>query len=368
MNVWRIKSSGGSPERMTGQHGALNFLAMLDARTLLFTGLEEDRSGPWLWALDVERKTTRRVSWGLEQYTSVSASRDGRRVVATIANPSSNLWTAPILDGPAEDHHTEQYRVAAVRALAPRVAGTSLFYLSAGGKGHGLWRLDDGQASEIWRGADGSLSEPPAVSPDGRRLALVVGRHEKRQLTIMSADGTNARSLAASIDIQGAAGQSTAEWSPDGKWLVAGGSDADGPGLFKIPVDGAPPVRLIAGQATNPVRSPDGNLIVYAGAFVGGQAQLQGIRPDGTIVNLPRLNVRQGGYRFLPDGTGIVYLPSFQARNFWLLDLATGQQRQLTRLTDRSRLSTFDVTSDGEHIVFDRSRENSHVVLIELVK
>ena len=31
------------------------------------------------------------------------------------------------------------------------------------------------------------------------------------------------------------------------------------------------PVRLVAGQAVNPVWSPDGNLIVYAGRSVVGQ-------------------------------------------------------------------------------------------------
>ena len=44
-----------------------------------------------------------------------------------------------------------------------------------------------------------------------------------------------------------------------------------GPGLFKIPVDGGVPVRLVSGQAVNPVWSPDGKLIVYGGKFFTGQ-------------------------------------------------------------------------------------------------
>jgi hypothetical protein len=51
--------------------------------------------------------------------------------------------------------------------------------------------------------------------------------------------------------------------------------------------------------------------------------------------------------------------------DFWLLDFATGRQRQLTRLGDHGRLQTFDVTRDGKHIVFDRLQENSDIVLIE---
>ena len=172
--------------------------------------------------------------------------------------------------------------------------------------------------------------------------------------------------MAPSLDIQGAAGQGTADWSPDGTWLVAGGRDAQGPGLFKIPVDGGASVRLVDGQAVNPVWSPDGNVIVYAGKFFTGQVELLGVRPDATPVDLPPVRARPGGYRFLPNGTGLVYLPFIPSLDFWLVDFITKTPRQLTRLRNQGALGTFDITPDAKAIVFDRSRENSDVVLIDL--
>ena len=380
MDVWRIRPSGGPPERLTEQHAAVNFLTPLDSRTLLYVARAEDRSGPWLWAVDVETKITRRVNSGLDQYTSVSASRDGRRIVATAANPTATLWTVPILDRVSEDRDAEKHPVTTVPALAPRFGGTSLYYLSSRGTGDALWRFHDGQASEIWRGADRSLSEPPAVSPDGLRLAVVVRQEGKRQLTLMAADGTSPRRLAASIDIEGAPGAGTVDWSPDGAWIVTGGRDAQGPALFKIPVDGGAPIRLVAGQAANPIWSPDDTLIVYAGPFIAAQVELFGVRPDGTPVDLPvldqprqssfpvsRMRVRQGAYRFLPDGKGLVYLPRDQD-DFWLFDLATKKQRQLTRLSNQGRLQSFDIRADGKQIVFDRTRQNANIVLIDRPK
>jgi Tol biopolymer transport system component len=369
MDVWRVRPTGGPPERLTEHATEVNFMAPLDTRTLLYVAREQNRLGPWLWALDVEHRVTRRVSTGLGKYTSVSASRDGRRVVATVANPTSSLWRVPLLDRQAEDRDVQPYPLPTTRALAPRFAGTSLFYLSASGAGDGLWRRDqDGQASEISKGGDGGLYEPPAVSPDGSRAAIIVRPAGKRHLSIVTADGRSSQTLAPSIDIEGAVNQGTADWSPDGKWIVTGGRDTQGPGLFKIPVNGGVPVRLVTGLAVNPVWSPAGDLIVYAGKFFTGQVELHGVRPDGTPVELPSVRTRPGGYRFLPGGTGLVYLPFIPALDFWRFDFATKADRQITHLSNQGNLGTFDITPDGKAIVFDRSHENSDIVLIDLPK
>ena len=186
----------------------------------------------------------------------------------------------------------------------------------------------------------------------------------------MSADGTNAQPLAPGIEIAGASGQGTADWSPDGKWIVTGGRDAQGPGLFKIPVEGGgAPVRLVTGQAVNPVWSPKSNLIVYSGRSIVGQVELLGVRPDdGAPVELPPVLARPGGYRFLPNGSGLVYLPRIQGMDFWLLDFNTKTSRQITSLGSQGTLRTFDITPDGKYIVFDRSQQNSDIVLIDLPK
>jgi hypothetical protein len=279
----------------------------------------------------------------------------------------------PILDRPAEDHEVQPYRVPTARALAPRFSSRALFWLATGGTADGLWRIEKGQPFQLRKSADGALLETSAASRDGSRVAVVLAstRDKRRSLAVMTADGTGLHRVADSIDVQG-----SADWSPDGTWLVVGGIDDKlGPGLFKIPIDGGAPVRIAAGPAANPVWSSDGRLIVYAGALARGQvAPLLAIRPDGAAVDLPSLEVRPGGHRFLPDGRGVVYLPRNQSLDFWLLDLASKKTRQLTRLRDQGRLGRFDitpgfdVTPDGKQIVFDRSRENADVVLIDLPK
>ena len=366
-DVWRIRPSGGTPERLTEHKSDVRYVTPIDARTVLYLARDQDKSGPWLWALDVERKVTGRVSTGLEKYVSVAASANGRRLVATVANSTASLWSVPILGRIAEEGDVKPYPLPTARALAPRFGKTSLFYLSSSGPGDGLRRrLQDGTDGEIWKGADGALVEPPAVSPQEDRVAVVLRKEGQLHLTLVSADGAVHRSLADGIDVRG-----TSSWSPEGQWIVTGGNDAQGPGLFKVPVDGGTPVRLVTGQAFDPVWSPDGTLIVYTGQQ-RASAPLQAVRPDGSAVALPEIRVplgggRRGRARFLPNGRGLVFVQgSVGTQDFWLLDLTTRNIRQLARLSHAASMSTFDVTPDGKQIVFDRVREQSDIRLIDL--
>jgi Tol biopolymer transport system component/tRNA A-37 threonylcarbamoyl transferase component Bud32 len=364
MDLYRIAVSGGKPERLTQHNGDVSYPTPIDSRTVLYVARDEDRSGPWLWALDVPRKTTRRVSVGLEQYTSLAATVDGRRIVATLANPTASLWSIPLLDRIADERDVKAYPLPTVRALAPRFSKEALFYLSR----DGLWRFQDGQAFEIWKGSEGALLEAPGVSPDGRRLTIVVRRQGKVVLNVVSADGSQQQPLTDSINVRG-----SSAWSPDGRWIVTGGSDGRGPGLFKIPVEGGPPVRLVTGTAVNPVWSPDGRLIVYNGENVAGSAPLRAVSAEGDSITLPTIRVATAlngeSFRFLPNGKGLVYTREFwPPQNFWMLDLVSRTTRRLSRLTTTAVIRSFDISPDGKQIVFDRLRENSDIVLIDLRK
>jgi len=234
--------------------------------------------------------------------------------------------------------------------------------LSSLGGGDGLWQYRDKKLSERWNGVDGALFEPPVVSRDGQQVAIVLRQNGKRVWKISSADGPGFRSIGESLDIRG-----NPSWTPDGKSLLAGGLDATGKaGLFRIPMDGGDPVRMISEVALNPAWSKEADLIVYAGAAVKGWADLHFVRPNGVPVEYPPIMVNatspQSG-RFLPNGKGMIYRA---ANNFWLLDLSTRQVRPLTRLTDLRTVQSFDVTPDGKQIVFDRLKWNSDIYLIDL--
>ena len=121
---------------------------------------------------------------------------------------------------------------------------------------------------EVRRGADGVVSEPPAASPDGSRVAVVVRQQGKRHLAVMSADGTNSRTLAPSIEIQGVAGQGP----PTGRPTAPGSSPGATMAGSRLVQDSGRRRRAGAARhrkGRNPVWSPKGDLIVYAAPFGG---------------------------------------------------------------------------------------------------
>ena len=195
MDLWRISVLGGQPQRLTELHTEIRDPTPLDPGTILFVAKENNGSGPWIWAFDVAHRTSRRIAFGMEQYTSLSATADGRRLAVTVANPSVRLWSVPIGGTPGTVHSeateagVKPFLPNITSAMAPRFRGTAIYYLSPTGAGDRLARFDGGIAVDVWGGPQNGLEAPPAISPDGRKIAVVVRQGEKRHLRLITADG-----------------------------------------------------------------------------------------------------------------------------------------------------------------------------------
>ena len=367
-DIWRVPSAGGPIERITHHGTRVFFPTPIDNRTLVYTAAAEDGSGSKLYAIDVEKKIPHRISSGVEQYVSVSAGGPDRgRLVATVSNPSGTLWTAPLSDGMADESAAARVAVPTVRAISPRFGRDYIAYVASRGGADGLWKWSQGAAVELWNGSDGPVAFAPAISPDGSEICFAIRKDGRTVLQRISANGTDVRALAASLDVR-----SAASWSPDAKWVTVAADEGPGPRIFKVPVDGGAPVRLTDENSSNPVWSPNGRLILYTGPDVNGTFPLRGVTPDKQKYTTPEVYLqRDGGERicFVPNSNTIVIQQGeFWNRrpDFWLLDIGTGRQRQLTKLRPGFSVRSFDVSADGRQILFDRIRENSDIVLIDL--
>lgn len=370
LDVWRIPSEGGEPERLTHHNSKVGYPALLDNRTLIYSATAEDGSGFWLYAMDVERRVPHRVTFGLDQYMSVSAAvgPDGRatRLVASVADPIGELWTLPISGRMVEESDVRRFSLPVTRAAGPRFGPQYVLFLSSKGGTQSLWKSQGDETVELWRGSEGGVMAPPAVSPDGQRICFSVRQQGRNGLYVMNADGTNVRRLAASLDVRDAP-----SWSPDGKFIAVAADEGDGSRLFKVPVDGAAPVRVLDDLSRMPAWSPDGSLILYAAPLQGAGYAVKALTPEFKPHPLPELWILRGGdrYRFLPGGKQVVVLlGDYLHQNFWLVELETGERRQITNLKPGYSIGSFDVSPDGRQIIFDRVRQNSDIVLIDLAR
>ena len=368
-DIWRIPAAGGSPERITHHNSRVGYPTPLDNRTLLYTAPDEDGVGSRLYTVDVERRIPHRVSFGLEQYISLAssaASNGRRRLIASVANPSANLWSVPLSDRVADESSAARLPVSTVRAVSPRFGPDYIAYLSSRGGADGLWKWSHGVATELWNASEGPVVAAPAISPDGAQICFSIRKEGRTLLHLISASGTNLRSLAGSLNVG-----SAASWSPDGKWIAVSADEGSGPRIFNVPVDGGMPVRLTEENSSNPVWSPNGRFILYTGPDENGVFPLRAVTPAKQVYDLPQLWLqREGGehFCFLNDGAIVVQLGEFMNRqgDFWSFDLVTGRRRQLTRLRSGFSVRSFDVSPDGKQILFDRTRENADIVLIDL--
>jgi Tol biopolymer transport system component len=364
MDVWRIRPSGGEPERITNHDSLVSHPVFLSSRTLLYLASDPDGSGPWIAGVDVERRVSRRVSFGLDRYTSLAASADGRRLVATIASPKGALWRVPVSGARAGMSAARRIPLNTGSGSVPRFGAGQLLYVSSKATGDSIWKLQGETASEVWSAPDARIVGAPAVARDGSRVAFSIRRSGRTSLWVANADGTDARALGTSFEFQGAP-----TWTPDGRAVTVAVVTEGIPRLTNLPLDGASAGPLAHEYSVDPTWSPDGELVVFSGPDIGTAFEVKAWKADGSPYPMPRLTLTRGARHlaFMPGGRSLVVLRGeLQHKNLWLIDLATGAEQQLTDLAPDFTVRDFDISPDGSEIVLEQVQQHSDIVLLEI--
>jgi dipeptidyl aminopeptidase/acylaminoacyl peptidase len=271
----------------------------------------------------------------------------------------------PIADRLIDESEATPIVLPTAHGLSPRTGPGYLIYRAPKAGTDGLWKLADGGAkTELWNGLNGRALGGAAIAPNGQRLAFLVQRAGRTQLYLMNADGSGTRRVAEQLDVRGAPA-----WSPDGQWLAVAANRDGEPHLFRIPVEGGTPLPLVKEYSTYPIWSPSGQFLVYSGADVGTTFSVKAVNADGTPHDLPKLILTRGARRlaFLGEDALVILKGDISHKEFWHVNLKTGRERQLTSLGGKLAIGDFDVSRDGREIIFDRAREESDIVLFELL-
>ena len=151
-----------------------------------------------------------------------------------------------------------------------------------------------------------AVDTAPAWSPDGRRIAWASGPPRELDLYVMDADGGGKRAL-----VRGPGNDTDPAWSADGRRLVFASSRETGSyDLWTVRPDGGDPERLVRapGDQRDPAPSPGGFRVAYT-SNAGGTADVWVASAAGTRPRrLTRASAFDGRPAWSPDGRRLAFV------------------------------------------------------------
>jgi hypothetical protein len=195
-------------------------------------------------------------------------------------------------------------------AFSPRLGPGYLICVSAAAASESIWKQANGTDTELWSGRGAHIIAhiigSPAISPDGGLIAFSVHQGSQTLLYVMQADGSNARAVADSLELQG-----SPAWNPDGRSITSAANDHGVPHLFQVAIDGGPPTVFVRDYSVDPAWEPSGRFVVYSGPDIGTTFSVKAVTPEGIAHPLPSLTTLTRGARhvkFLLGGRGLAFL------------------------------------------------------------
>jgi Tol biopolymer transport system component len=274
------------------------------------------------------------------------------------------LWRIPITDTRTGSSAAKRIPLTTGSGSSPRLGPGYLLYISSKGDSDSIWKLRGELATELWSAPGTRIIGAPAVSRDGRRIAFSTRRNRQTSLHVANVDGTGTRIVTSALEFQGAP-----VWAPDSQSITIASASGGTPRLFNVPLDGGVPSPLISEHSSDAAWSHDGTVLVYSGPDVGTTFPLKAVTAGGNAASLPALTLTRGARHvvFMPEGRTLAVLRGeIGHKNLWLIDLATGAERQLTDFGPDFTVRDFDVSPDGRELVVEQAQQHSDVVLIDL--
>jgi TolB protein len=211
--------------------------------------------------------------------------------------------------------------------------GRQIYYTSTHKGEPYLYCIDLRKQQRVSVAAFPGLNYAVAVSPNGKKLALVLSKSGTPDIYTMDADGANLVRLTRTIG-----NLSTCPvWSPDGRRIAYVSSAAGGPQLYVMQADGSGQRQLLKGyrQMSSLDWSPaarTADRIVFS-ALEGGRYQLFAADlGDNVVKQLTFDAANHQDPNFAPDGRHIVYVreASYGAADLYILDVFDPTPVQIT--------------------------------------
>lgn len=363
--LFEINMVDGKERDLTAQKwGLIGTLAWLPSGNGLFMlGIQEWTSpNPQIWYLSYPAGRLRRITNDLNNYVSLSLTKDAKALLTVQMQRRSNIWVVPGGDASKAKQITSGRDEG-----SGGIAWTSDGRIVYATWDNGVAIMDsDGSRLQLLTRA---YAEYPAVSADGRYIAFAsagTGGGSALYIWRMDIDGGNPKRLTDR-------GDTSPQFTPDGKWVIYTSLASGKVTLWKVSVEGGQPQQLTDKPSHGSVISPDGKLfacyyedpnvprrwVIAIFPIPGGEPTLTFNMPSGTNQNVL--------LRWSPDGKAITYaVDEGEISNIWSQPLDGSPPRQLTHFNDK-QIFDFDWNRNGT-LACARGHVENDVVLIRDVQ
>lgn len=224
------------------------------------------------------------------------------------------------ISGISGEEGSEPWRLGiSGRDAVGSVAGQRVAYLGLDGEVH-LLDLRSGQRQGVT--ADGQPKRALAWSPDGTRLAYLVGAGEQSYIEVYHV-ATGAQAVLPGV---GLTGVNHFAWAPDGQVLLFDRWQGGERRVYRISIDGTGVHPLTTFDSWGGAWSPDGQQVVVSSP----QGLYQLDRNGEHLVQMNEVAGEQPSWS--ADGRWLAYLTSAGGvQTLWLMEVASGQATVVSR-------------------------------------
>jgi len=280
----------------------------------------------------------------------------GGRLVFDTARQQAGLRLQTVRGG---SHRTLTSSAAADRQPAYAPDGRTLVFSSNRTGNLDVWAMDVATGALSQLTDDAAQDWDPGFTPDGRHLLFSSDRGGPLEIWMANADGSDARQVTSDgIDAE------NPTMTAGGEWIVYSSGNPDHLGIFRIRPDGTDATRIAEGNYTNPEVSPDGRWVLYVSSATTLESEVRVVEvatgeDAGFRIVIPTdplsPNVTYGRGRWLPDGSGIVFVglddqgrTGLFAQDFVPGEDTSGTRRPFAGFFDDAFTESFGIAPDGE--------------------
>jgi len=359
-----VPSAGGAVRRLTFDNRRIESLAWsADGREIIFTS---DRGGALnLWRVRVSGGAPERiVAVGGEAYW-VAVARQGFHLAYANRYSDTNIWRLE-LTGERGSGKLTRLIASSRQEDSPQFSpdGQQIAFVSNRSGSWEIWVCDqDGNNPAQVTSFGGTPAGSPRWSPDGRWIAFDARPAGNSDIFVVSAFGGQPRRLTTDPASDG-----VPSWSRDGHWIYFVSNRSGERQLWKLPAAGGPAVQITKQGGFEAVESPDGKFLYYAKRHEDGifRVPVEG----GEEILVPELG-RAGYYRYWAmTEAGIFFVPreaeTHPVLNFF--DFARRQVRPVATLAKRPLTgpSGLAVSPDGRWILYTQEDQlASDIMLVD---